>query len=493
MCRGGYCRWWAWPSQPPLASEGGVGKWRSPAFAQATTSARASTFAKATVDKTVGTLCVCALLVVSACAPKAPPPVPGAPKHPDYMFPIMPPGVAADQASRVDRGWTYLQLDDFRNAEREFVSALKQQPSFHPAEAGLAYLALARGNDKDAATRFERALEAEPAYVPALVGRGQALLELDRPGDALASFEAALATDASLTELRTRVDVLRFRATQDMLTRAKTAAEARRWEDAKTAYRQAIAASPESAFLYRDLAGVERQAGQLADALEHYRRAVQLDAADAKSLAAIGDILEKQGDELGALAAYERAVAIEPADVPAGAIARLKASVALAKLPEEYRAIPGEMSVTRAHIAALVGVRLQALLARARPQPVIITDLRGNWAQQWITPVVRSGVMQTLPNYEFEPSRRVRRGDLATVVSRLLSLVGVVKPELAKKWQAARLAINDVPPGHLSYPEVSIAVASGVMPLTAGNFELLRSVTGDEAMEIIGRLEALAR
>jgi hypothetical protein len=38
-----------------------------------------------------------------------------------------------------------------------------------------------------------------------------------------------------------------------------------------------------------------------------------------------------------------------------------------------------------------------------------------------------------------------------------------------------------------------MAVASGVMPLTNGNFDLLRPVTGVEALEIIGRLEALAR
>jgi hypothetical protein len=36
-------------------------------------------------------------------------------------------------------------------------------------------------------------------------------------------------------------------------------------------------------------------------------------------------------------------------------------------------------------------------------------------------------------------------------------------------------------------------VAAGVMPLSGNNFELLRPVTGAEAMEIIGRLEALAR
>jgi hypothetical protein len=45
----------------------------------------------------------------------------------------------------------------------------------------------------------------------------------------------------------------------------------------------------------------------------------------------------------------------------------------------------------------------------------------------------------------------------------------------------------------LSYPAVSAAVASGVMPLNGGNFELLRGVTGAEAMDIINRLEALAR
>jgi hypothetical protein len=78
-------------------------------------------------------------------------------------------------------------------------------------------------------------------------------------------------------------------------------------------------------------------------------------------------------------------------------------------------------------------------------------------------------------------------------VSRLLTLVADMKPELATKWQGARVTVNDVSATHLSYPAVSAAVASGVMPLAAGNFELLRGVSGAEAMDIIGRLEALAR
>ena len=437
--------------------------------------------------------CVSVLVLLSGCAPKAPPVLTGAPKHPDFVFPVVPEGTKPDQASRIDRGWQYLQLDDHGNAEREFAAALKQQPGFVPAETALAYLQVARGNEREAADRFDRALKADAEYVPALIGRGQVMLELDRDADALASFEAALAKDPSLTDLRSRIDVLKFRATQDMLARAKAAADVRRWDEAAAIYRQAIAASPDSGFLYRDLAIVEQRAGQTDNALEHYRKAVEIDAGDARSHAGIAAILESRGDVLGALAEFERARAIDPSEAPDSAINRLRAAAALAKLPEQYRAIPTRTAVTRADIAALIGIRLESLIARAKPRQVIITDLRGNWAQQWIAPVVRSGAMDTLANYEFEPSRQVRRGELATTVSRLLTLIAAAKPELAKKWQGARVSINDVGTTHLSYPAVSAVVAAGVMPAPNGNFELLRTVSGAEALDVISRLEALAR
>lgn len=436
---------------------------------------------------------VSVLALITGCAPKAPPVVAGAPKHTEFMFPAAPEGTPPALAGRLDRGWQYLQFDDFRNAEREFTAALKERPAFPPVETAMAYLAMARGNEKDAATRFEKALQADAAYVPALVGRGQALLELERDGEALASFEAALAKNPSLADLRSRVEVLRFRSTQDMLARAKAASDAQRWDVAKAAYLQAIAASPDSAFLYRELAAVEQKAGQAAEAIEHYRKAVALDPSDARSLAALGAILEGQGDVLGSLDYYERARAIDPAEVPEPVVARVRARAALAKLPAEYRAIPSSSAITRGEFAAIIGIRLESLVARARPRQVIITDLRGHWAQQWITAVVRAGIMEALPNYQFQPNEQIRRGDVAQIVSRALTLIAVEKPEAAKKWQGARVQVTDVPSGHLSYPAVSVAVASGVMPLANGGFDVLRPVSGADAFDIAGRLEALAR
>ena len=437
--------------------------------------------------------CVSVLVLITACAPKVAAVVVGAPKHTDFMFPPAPEGTPPALAGRLDRGWQYLQLDDFHNADREFAAALKEQPSFHPVETAMGYLAMARSNEKEAVTRFDKALQIEPAYVPALVGRGRVLLELERVEEALASFEAALASDPNLADLRSRVEVLRFRSTQDTLARAVAAADAQRWDVAQAAYQQAIAASPESAFLYRELASVEQRAGQASEALEHYRKAVELDPSDARSLAAVGTILEGQGDVLGSLDYYERARAIDLAEVPDAVVARVRARAALAKLPAEYRAIGSSPAITRGEFASVMGIRLDTLVARARPRQVIITDIRRHWAQPWITAVVRAGIMDTLANYEFQAGQRIRRGDVAEIVARVLSLIAADKPEAATRWQGARVQVTDVPPGHLSYPAVSVAVASGVMPLVNGGFDVLHGVSGAEAFEIVGRLEALAR
>jgi tetratricopeptide (TPR) repeat protein len=433
------------------------------------------------------------LLVIAGCAARTVTPVVTAPKHPDFVFPAAAPGAPPALVTGVERGWQFLQAGDFRNAERELTRALKASPQSVNAETALGYLELARGDAGDALPIFERALSRDPKYASALVGRGYALMDVKREGDALSSFEAALKADPTLVDLQGRVDVLRFRATQDLVARARSASDAGRFDDARAAYEQAIAASPDSAFLYRDLAAVERRAGQASAAAAHLRKATELEPTDARALASLAEILDEQGDPGAALAAFEKAAALDPSAVPAATLARARDRAALLKLPEPYRAIPAVDQLTRGELAALVGVRLEALVARATQRQVVITDVRGHWAQAWITAVVRSSIMDTLPNYQFQPGVVVRRGDLARTVARVLSLVEALKPAAAAQWRNARVTVSDVAPTHLSYPAVSVAVASGVMPLDGGAFRLLDPVKGAEAIDVVGRLEALAR
>ena len=438
-------------------------------------------------------LALVGLMVVAGCAARTVTPVVTAPKHPDFVFPASAPGSAQALVAGVERGWQFMQAGDLRNAERELTRALKTSPQNVSAETALGYLELARGDAGDALPIFDRALSRDATYASALVGRGYALMDLKREGEALSSFEAALKSDPSLVDLQGRVDVLRFRATQELVARAKGASDAGRFDDARAAYAQAIAASPDSAFLYRDLAAVERRAGQASAAADHLRKAAELDPSDARALASLAEILDEQDDPVAALAAYEKAAGIDPSAVPAATMARARDRVAVLRLPAPYRAIPGVAQVTRGDLAALLGVRLQTLVARAAERQVVITDVRGHWAQNWITAVVRASIMDTLPNYQFQPDTVVRRGDLARTVSRVLSLIEALRPAAAAKWRNARVTVSDVAPTHLSYPAVSVAVASGVMPLEGGAFRLLDPVKGPEAVDVISRLEALAR
>jgi len=337
-------------------------------------------------------------------------------------------------------------------------------------------------------------LDRDQKYVPALLGRGQGLIALNREDDAMASFEVALALDPGLTEVRRRVEVLKFRGLEQRIARARELARQGHTDEALQAYSGAIANSPDSPFLYREIAAIEKQKGSLDAALADFRKAFALDAGDARSLEQIGEILEARDDLEGAEKAYADAFALEANASLEKKLEDVRDRIALALLPAEYRAIDEAPQITRGDLAALIGIRLAPLLQTGRArEAVLITDARSHWAATWIMIVARAGIMEPFANHTFQPRSLVRRTDLAQAMARLLSRVAAQHAAQVKGWESARLKFSDLSPGHLAYPAASIAVAAGVMKTASENsFQPARPVTGAEATEAIGRLEALA-
>jgi tetratricopeptide (TPR) repeat protein len=434
---------------------------------------------------------------LGACAPRAAPlPPPGAARFPAFLYPAPPDALAAHPAAaRHQLGWQWLQAGDFRQAERNFLAALKETAqAFYPAEAGLGYVALAQQDHWRAIEHFDRAVAGDPGYVPALVGRGEAQLAVGESDAALASFEAALAVDPQLPVIRSRAEVLRVRGMQEAVASARQAAQAGRLAEARTAYSQAIAASPDSPFLHRELAEVELRDRNDAAAFHHATRAAELDPSDARALVILADLHERRGDLVRSLEVLVAAAALEPDDAIDARIDALRARAAFAAMPEPYRAIESSPTVSRAQLAALLGVRLEDLLKRAgRRTAVVVTDTRGSWAAPWILSVTRAGLMEVYPNYTFQPDALVRRADLAAAASRALTLIAADNPKLGTAWRNARRRFPDVPPGHLSLPAISLAVEAGVMStMPDGSFQLARPVTGEEAIAAVTRLQQLA-
>jgi tetratricopeptide (TPR) repeat protein len=439
-------------------------------------------------------LLIVAAAIASGCAPKRTlPPAPVAIAHGEFVYPTLPPALLGKPgADLVDIGWRYLQGDDAFSAERTFSQALRRNAALYPARAGEGYVALSRRDFTRALALFDSALKANGFYAPALVGRGQTLLAMGREREAMTALEAALAADGSLADVRRRVEVLRFRGLQDVIEEARDLARKGRDEEARTAYRRALTASPESAFLHRELGLLERKAGRADQALQELNRAVGLDPSDAASLTQIGELLDQRSDFAGSEAAYRKAADIEPTPELSARIAATAKKGREARLPAEFTAALTAPQLSRGELAAIIGVRLEDVIADAPVRQVVITDTGGHWAAEWIGPVARAGVMDPFENHTFQPLARVGRGDLAVAVSRLLSVVAARDPEVRTRL-AKRPVIADMTPRHVQYAAVLAAVASGVMPLLPGDrFLVAQQVTGAEAVDAIDRVRALA-
>ena len=437
-----------------------------------------------------------ALIVViagmAACAPKVPPVAPGAPHYPDFIFPAPEASASATDIAAERLAWNALQAGDLAGAERAFNDVRKRAPNSASAAAGLGYIALAKRDFDHAIARFDEAVALKPALTAALVGRGLAQAQSNRAVDAIASFEAAQTADPTL-DLASRIEALRFRAVDDAVAKARTAAAAGKLDEARRAYEQALVASPDSALLLRELAAIERRDGQAEQALAHLERAAMLDPADRATRLQVADILEAGGDIEGATKALEAAQTIERTPEVDARLAAIRDRADLAKLPERYRRIPERAAATRGDLAALLGVRLAALLHAAPARPsTLVTDVSGTWAAPWIAAVLRAGVMEAFPNHTFQPEAGIRRADLAAVVSRVLTLGAAIDPPRSGRWPKDKVTFSDLAATHPAFDAASRAVSTRVLDAgAAGAFEPTRPVTGAEAVEAVARLEKL--
>ena len=387
-----------------------------------------------------------------------------------------------------------LQSGDPKAAERTLRELLKKAPRSYPSQAVLGFARLSQDQYADALQWFDRVLAVDPTYIPALVGRGEALVELGREGEAFEAYQAVLDRVPDQPIALRRSEVLRFRAVQSDVSAAQAALLGNRLEEARDHYGRALKASPDSGFLHRDLADVERRLGNSTRARALVDRALVLDPQDARAYAIRGQLGEAADDVNAALADYRRALELDPAlpDIERR-ITEIETGLAEAALPAEFKAIASTPRVTRGETAALLAYRMPALLQDSARGTVLITDSRRHWAQASILLAARAGAMEVYPNHTFQPGGGMNRGEFAAVVTRVLNLLAARAPQAAQSWREARLAFADVRPGHPLYLAISRAVASGVMqPVEGQTFGISRPMSGAEAVEAVERLTRLA-
>jgi tetratricopeptide (TPR) repeat protein len=438
-------------------------------------------------------------LGVAACGPKRlPPPAASvAPAYPTFERPelVEPLAVPVPAAVRLryDEGWSRLQAGRPDDAAAMFSEVSRSTPGFYPARAAHGYARLAGRDAAGAIASFDAALAARPGYVTALAGRAEALIAAGRGVEAITALEALIAVDPQRSGARTRLETLRLQVIEGLVSEARAARQRGDLDAARTAWTRAVDASPDSADFLRELAQVERQAGQLDAALTRARAALLLDDGDAGTHALVGELESARGNLRPALEAFQRAAAREPRPEYRTRIEDLERRIDLAGMPEAFRSIGNRGAVSRGDLAALLGVRLEPLLAGARGQAApLMTDVRGHWAQRWILDVARAGILEVFPNHTFQPGTTVRRSDLARVVALLHARAQAVDPAAAARWRGRSVEITDVATGNAVREAADLAVEAGVMSLDPGGaFSATRAVSGPEAIAAVDRLVAL--
>ena len=422
------------------------------------------------------------ILLVSGCGPKI-----SGPRvdDSDYVFPDLIRGeMSSREETSLRRAWEYVLVGQTDRADQTLSKLLASRPGLRPAQVVAAFAALRANRLDDAGTMFASALGPDQTDVAAMMGlasvkRQQGLLDQALPlylkAERLRPRDAALARRASEVKLA---------VAEGAISRAGSLSAEGRKPEAIAMLQKALAVAPELSPVRLELADLLVEAGRRPEALLVLAAAQDGDRSIAIRIATLRF---EDRDLDGAEMALRRGVK-DVADDAEGAalLARIKERRALLALPEPLRAIADAPRITRAELAALVVVRVEALKTKKAVKAAeVASDLSRTWARSEILRALDLGLMDVYPNHTFQPSGVIRRGELAVVASRVLDLLSFGRANASPP--------RDMSLSHLQYGPVVRVLSAGVMQNTgSGAFEPWRIVLGSEAKTVVDALTRLS-
>jgi tetratricopeptide (TPR) repeat protein len=214
----------------------------------------------------------------------------------------------------VNLGNIYLELDRLEEAKRSFSSALQKQPNNPAAHYGLGQAALSKRSYAEAVEQFERALALAPDanrihYALAMAYRGLRNSEKAKFHLAQQGPVGVRAADPLMDRLQALVQGARVH-----LVRGKIALEARRYEEAASEFRKAIAAQPDSVPAHINLGAALTQSGDLKGAAEQFEKALVIDPNNLTAHYNLAVLLANEGQHDRAITHLQKVSILNPND-----------------------------------------------------------------------------------------------------------------------------------------------------------------------------------
>ena len=220
-------------------------------------------------------------------------------------------------ATVVNLGNIFLELNRLEDARESFSAALEIDKNNPAAHYGLGQVAISKRNYAEAVDHFEKTLAQVPDanrvhYSLAMAYRGLGDAEKAKAHLAQQGSVGVRVADPLVDGLRDLVTGERV-----YLARGKVAFEAKRYADAVTEFRKAVAAKPDSVTAHINLGAALTQAGDVNGAVEQFEEALRLEPGRVNAHYNLAVLLARQNKHEQAITHLRAALRVEENDLNA--------------------------------------------------------------------------------------------------------------------------------------------------------------------------------
>jgi tetratricopeptide (TPR) repeat protein len=428
-------------------------------------------------------LCV----VLAACVPVPPSP-------PNLYFENLPQSLIAamslEDRIQAQDAWNNIRDGQLDKAQKALLKLGAESPLY---AVGLGYLALIQGDYEAAAGFLTQSVAKSPDSPLGHLGLVQLYQKTNESDKAFNELREVLKLDSQNVWARDQFEALKKQKTDQAVADARAAAAAGDSNKAREDYLRALHYSPDAPDVQLALAEIYLKENKPGSALVHLEAAAAADRSNAKILEDLAATLEEAKQYDRALEIYEKLLELAPNNAKAkGEVEALKNRLGIFELPSKYNDILTTPAISREDLAALMAVKLRAVLGEAPAQPPIIVDVSASWASKFILKIASLGLLDVYPNHTFQPRRIVTRADLAESLDRVISYLDEHGHHLIRQIPPEKIQIADVTPDSFDYRTISQALSYQIMELFADRtFRPGQSVSGADAVKAIDSLLAL--
>ncbi len=356
---------------------------------------------------------------------------------------------------------------------------------------GYGYAFLAQNRLGMARRNFEKALEINPDSLQAQFGLAEMHELSNEKKKAFQVYSKLWALYPGNAWVKVRYESIKSSETEKYLKQAESYKKNNQEDAYIGALETASWYSPEMVDIKVELANFFSSKQQYQQAAQHYEKVLEKFPHRREILMKLADVYEKMNRFDSALIIYRKMQELSPGDLQiSNKINELKIKFHESNLPPRFKNIYFKNDINREELAALLGFYFDRYF-ETRP-PVIITDISGSFAKEYIIKVCSLEIMNLRPDHSFDRFSRVNRAALAVVINALLKyLEKNARGGYDMQFHPLEEVIEpaDISPLHKDYDTIKFLINSRIMKLDKQNrFNPTQHVSPFEVLETIKKI-----